>query len=1237
MAPGYGQRPSSGRSVFATADHQYESSNKTVNKFLGGRQRAWMSNAAPVKPTPRPPKESLHERPPVRIDSSQQPHQQEPPALARPAAAAAAASPPLPPQTADRPQPLPATAQSLQAPQAALTALPTPAASDEPSPVVPASTTQTTDSRTLPSVATPTSSAPVTTAHFEVIPAAATSEVLPATSPDAQGPTQLARNPAVATGQAAVDEAVSYFTTVSNFDCGTVTKLQTPPTPSTSTATPMPAGLPPLPNVREQPPPAKRQRVGNMAYNLLYDINAIAKLEHQIMQSGGEDQLRGDLERPRYALLNSACREGDLFFIILHQLFCCWSVETEFVHQIGIECGAEPDQVDGAFEVLDSILKSNSKLSLAHAKFFKDFPVPLRARNSQFALYGETMMQVFTFLSLMSLKWLAVIESHVKLGYPLLMDEMLNTFGLYSTTLQTIVFRASRRNLGFGEGGQAGEQMDILFKEDQKAHKDGNGNIIPRTVADIHNDPRNIQLIRHYKTLADHARAAAAQTFQQRPQVPVQPQHLRQQPNTLMRRPSNHMPVTGQPLGGPAVTHSMVSAPTGQMPATGTYGGNYAFAPAAAGQQYPVVPSNNFNWAASNGAVNSPTNATFFGQFGNNNGPIATAPQQSPIMAQGQFLQQLIGSPVTQFSASPQSSPHLAQSFPSTLHSRRSSYHLQSPAVQSPQMQNMMSLPQQMRGSPVQNSMNSVQQAQVPNASSPRLPPGPPQPSVQVPQNMSAAPYMTHGQVNRRTNNAAANMQQLQPTPSPQQQQQQPPPPQSLGHYAAAYADLVRQSNGTPTSQTFPSARIPTATNIDFRIQTPVRIGQDQYPHDAYNRKSVEMSLHQSHLRSPRRILKGIMFSNQHERYYQYIKYLALEPSSIAPQKYPHDFRFTISQPEIFKISSDSPANTIGSAANFYFDGSLRIRIRVCFVKGVGKVPTEQDWVIAETEWPEHIHMQLNNHPLMVRRKQHHSKDQPIEVGGFVTSGENVLKVSVPVPVQKPFERGMPFVAVEVIETLSHSSMYRIPNLSKAAVLSAEETRKVIQDRLGGASNSNDDDELAMVSSDLSISITDPFSMSLWTIPVRGKDCTHLECFDLETWLTTRPAKKSCTCGAKRASDCELCPKEPSLVDKWKCPHCSGDARPGSLQIDGYFLEVRTALASANLLNVQKIKASTDGSWTPIIPEDDDDDSDSDDNGPPVRNAFKSTSIPRPPQNQTTQQRGRTAPARPVEIICLDD
>ncbi|ETS74628.1 hypothetical protein PFICI_13112 [Pestalotiopsis fici W106-1] len=1226
MAPGHGQRPSSGRSVPATADFQYESSNKTVNKFLGGRQRAWMSNAAPVKPTPRPPKESLHERrPPIRIDSSQQPHQQE--TLARPAAAAAAAPPPPPPQVVNRPQSLPVSAQTVQVPPDASPALPTPAPSDEPSPALSAPIQPTNSSQTLPSVSTPTSFVPVTTAHFELIQAVATSEAVGATSPDAQDPTQLARTPAVATGQAAaVQEAENHISTVSDPDCGAVTAVQTPLTPSTSTVTPMSAALPPSPNVREQPPPppAKRQRAGNMAYTLLADLNAFAKLEHQITQSGGEYSLDGDLERPRYSLLRNACNEGDLFFVVLHQLFCCWTLSTEFLHELSVECGADPSQIDNAFGLLDSILKSNSKLRIAHARFFESFPAPLGARNNQFPLYKQTMVQVFTFLTLMSQRWIVVTDAHVKLGYPLLMDELLNTFGLYSTTLQAIVFRASRRNLGVKDG-QAGEAMDLLFKTDQNAHNDGNGNIVSRVVADIHNDQRNIQLIHTYKMLVAQARASG-QAFQQRQRVPYQPQHLSQQPNTMMRHPNNHVPVTGHASGGAGVSQNMVSAPNGQASATGAFGGNFVFAPTVASQQYSV-PSTHFNRAASNGAVNSPTNATFFSQLNNNNTPIATGPQQSPIMAQGQFLQ-MLGSPGAQFSASPQSSPHLAQSFPSALHSRRSSHHLQAPAVQSPQMQNMMNLPQQMRGSPVQNNMNSVQQTQLPNPSSPHLPPGTSQSPVQMQQNMTAMSYAAHVRANQRLNNAAVDVRQLQPTPS-QQQLQQP----SLAMYAAAYADLGRQNNSTPNNQSLPPARMHVTATADFRRHPPTRIPQDQHPHDAHSRKSLEMSLHQSHLRSPRRILKGIMFSSQHERYYQYIKYLALDPSPIPQQKYLHVFQFNVTQSEVFKLSSDSPANALGPPSNFYFDGSLRIRIRVCFARGVGRVPSEQDWIVAETDWPEHIQMQLNNQPLMFRRKQHHSKDQPVEVGGFVVAGENILKVSV--PVQKPFEKGMPFVAVEVIETLSHTSMYALPNLSDEAVIPAEETRVVIQNRLGGASNSCDDDELAMVSSDLSINITDPFSMSLWNTPVRGKGCTHLECFDLETWLTTRPGKKSCTCGAKRASDCELCPKEPSLVDKWKCPLCSGDARPGSLRIDGYFAKVRRALANQNLLSVKKIQVTTDGSWTPIIPDDDDDDNtDSDDDGPARNGSLKKAPISRPPTNQVAQQRGRTAQ---VEVICLDD
>ncbi|KAI4597476.1 hypothetical protein KJ359_004177 [Pestalotiopsis sp. 9143b] len=191
MAPAHGQRPTSGRSAPATADFQYETSNKTVNKFLGGRQRAWMT---------------------------------------------------------------------------APTVLPTPAASDEPSPAVPATVEATSSPQASPSASTASSLAPVTSAHFELITALAPTDIVEAESPDVQEPHQQAQNSAIVTGQAlaataGANEAGNYVAGAPYLDLEAVRALQTPPTPSTSTIAPLPAALPPSPNVSEGRP-AKRQRVG---------------------------------------------------------------------------------------------------------------------------------------------------------------------------------------------------------------------------------------------------------------------------------------------------------------------------------------------------------------------------------------------------------------------------------------------------------------------------------------------------------------------------------------------------------------------------------------------------------------------------------------------------------------------------------------------------------------------------------------------------------------------------------------------------------------------------------------------------------------------------------------------------------------------------------------------------------------------------------------------------------------
>jgi zinc finger MIZ domain-containing protein len=118
------------------------------------------------------------------------------------------------------------------------------------------------------------------------------------------------------------------------------------------------------------------------------------------------------------------------------------------------------------------------------------------------------------------------------------------------------------------------------------------------------------------------------------------------------------------------------------------------------------------------------------------------------------------------------------------------------------------------------------------------------------------------------------------------------------------------------------------------------------------------------------------------------------------------------------------------------------------------------------------------------------------------------------------------------------------------------------------ASSQNDDDEIAMVSSDISVDLSDPFTARIFETPVRSSNCLHRECFDLETFLITRNSKP------KR-------PQQPCMIDVWKCPLCRRDARPYSLQIDDFLASVRVRLAEQDNLDVKSIWINADGNWYP--------------------------------------------------------
>lgn len=247
-----------------------------------------------------------------------------------------------------------------------------------------------------------------------------------------------------------------------------------------------------------------------------------------------------------------------------------------------------------------------------------------------------------------------------------------------------------------------------------------------------------------------------------------------------------------------------------------------------------------------------------------------------------------------------------------------------------------------------------------------------------------------------------------------------------------------------------------------------------------------------------------------------------------------------------------------------HFNHSQRYRLRMCGRSKLGNseetVFDTAKWVTSRTNWPSHIILALNGDIISPLLKQHYHKDLPIELTHSLVKGVNTIKVHLPSFPQNIKENIAYFMAVELILTLDHDSTRAL--VTSAPHISVDQTKGEIKRRL-----QLDIDEIIIHSDTLTVSVADSFSSKLFDIPVRGRNCRHLECIDLENWLDSRPCKPSPEAG------------EPTMVDAWGCPICGQDARPGNLQIDDYFVQIRDKLLEQRMSKVKKIQISVDGTW----------------------------------------------------------
>ncbi|CAG7559275.1 unnamed protein product [Fusarium equiseti] len=432
----------------------------------------------------------------------------------------------------------------------------------------------------------------------------------------------------------------------------------------------------------------------------------------------------------------------------------------------------------------------------------------------------------------------------------------------------------------------------------------------------------------------------------------------------------------------------------------------------------------------------------------------------------------------------------------------------------------------------------------------------------------------------------------------------QPNPP---GHASALQSHNYAAQPTVPRTPTFQGP----VTSNQIRQRLPVQqIPLSDYPRGPYGHDSLQVGLHQVEVRSPRRVPshpgKG--------RFYQFVRSLVYEPTALEPQTGLRTLSFTVPERHIQGLSKKIEGN--GLPFCYYSEGSYRYRLRICSQPETQTIPTESDWVVAATSWPSHIFIDLNMQHLELRRKQHFNKDQPVELTDHLHEGENILKISFPAVDQNTIRGYKYFMAIEIVQTISHGAVLNL--VQSLRHMSKDETEAKIQRRL----RPSDSDDIIIEDETLTVSLADPFSATRFAEPVRGSQCEHLECFDLETWLQTRPPKPPQNGGGPQQQG-----SEPSMVDVWRCPICSLDARPTSLWVDDYLAGVRRSLLSGGDMRTKSITVAADGKWAPVLDVDD-----SDDESTPVlqhRNVFNG--------NAGRQSRTSSIAAASTVIEILDD
>ncbi|XP_071952219.1 zinc finger MIZ domain-containing protein 1-like isoform X2 [Antedon mediterranea] len=200
------------------------------------------------------------------------------------------------------------------------------------------------------------------------------------------------------------------------------------------------------------------------------------------------------------------------------------------------------------------------------------------------------------------------------------------------------------------------------------------------------------------------------------------------------------------------------------------------------------------------------------------------------------------------------------------------------------------------------------------------------------------------------------------------------------------------------------------------------------------------------------------------------------------------------------------------------------------------------------TNWPASVQVSVNANPLCIERGDNKSSHKPLYLKEVCQAGRNTIQITVTACCCSHL----------FVLQLVHRPTVRsvLQGLLRKRLLPAEHCITKIKRNFSNEASSNCLEDTGVEQTAVKVSLKCPITFRRITLPARGPDCKHIQCFDLESYL-----QLNCERGS------------------WRCPVCNKAASLEGLEVDQFMWGILTAVQSVEF---EEVTIDASSSWKPV-------------------------------------------------------